>query len=81
MKKFLIILKKELLDCFRDKRSIVMMILPLLIFPLLLTFYNEQIESADESLAEQLVLATNDEAGIADVTHFLTLNDINVEIV
>lgn len=81
MKKFWVVLKKELLDCFRDKRSIVMMILPLLIFPLLLTFYNEQIESADESLAEQLILATNDEAGIEEVTDFLTFNDIKVEIV
>lgn len=81
MKKFWVVLKKELLDCFRDKRSLVMMILPLLIFPLLLTFYNEQIESADESLSEQLVLATNNEAGIAEVTDFLTFNDINVEVV
>ena len=81
MKKFWIVLKKELLDCFRDKRSIVMMILPLLIFPLLLTFYNEQIESADESLEEQLILATNDEAGIEEVTDFLTFNDIKVEII
>lgn len=81
MKMFWVVLKKELLDCFRDKRSIVMMILPLLIFPLLLTFYNEQIESADESLAEQLVLATNDEAEIEEVTNFLTINDIKVEIV
>lgn len=81
MKMFWVVLKKELLDCFRDKRSIVMMILPLLIFPLLLTFYNEHIESADESLAEQLILATNDEAGIEEVTDFLTFNDIKVEIV
>lgn len=81
MKKFWIVLKKELLDCFRDKRSLVMMILPLLIFPLLLTFYNDQIESADESLAEQLVLATNDEAAIEEVTDFLVLNDIKIEII
>ncbi len=81
MIKFWIVLKKELVDCFRDKRSLVMMILPLLIFPLLLTFYNEQIESANESLAEQLVLATNDEAGIAEVTDFLIFNDVNVEVV
>ncbi len=81
MKKLWIVLKKELLDCFRDRRSIVMMILPLLIFPLLLIFYNEQIEAADESLAEQLVLATNDEKGISEVTDFLSFNDIKVEIV
>lgn len=81
MKKFWIVLKKELVDCFRDRRSIVMMVLPLLIFPLLLTFYNEQIESADESLAEQLVLATNDENGIAEVTDFLAFNDIKIEII
>ena len=81
MKHFLIVLKKELLDCVRDRRSIVMMILPLLVFPLLLTFYNKQIESADESLAERLVLATNNKAGIKEVTDFLTFADIKVEIV
>ena len=81
MKKLLIVLKKELTDCLRDRRSIVMMVLPLLIFPLLLSFYNAQIESADESLAEQLVLATNDENGISEVTDFLSLNGIKVEIV
>lgn len=81
MKKFWVVLKKECLDCFRDKRSIVMMILPLLIFPLLLTVYNTQIESADKSLAEQLVLATNNEAGIEEVTNFLAFNDLKVEII
>ena len=81
MKKLLIVFKKELTDCLRDRRSIVMMVLPLLIFPLLLSFYNAQIESADESLAEQLVLATNDENGISEVTDFLSLNGIKVEIV
>ena len=81
MKKLLIVLKKELTDCLRDRRSIVMMVLPLLIFPLLLSFYNAQIESADESLAEQLVLATNDENGISEVTDSLSLNGIKVEIV
>ena len=81
MKQFWTVFKKELLDCFRDRRSIVMMILPLLIFPLLLTFYNKQIESADESLAEQLVLATNDERGIIEVIKFLHLNEINVDII
>ena len=81
MKKLIIVLKKELTDCLRDRRSIVMMVLPLLIFPLLLSFYNAQIESADESLAEQLVLATNDENGISEVTDFLSLNGIKVEIV
>ena len=81
MKKLLIVLKKELTDCLRDRRSIVMMVLPLLIFPLLLSFYNAQIESADESLAEQLVLATNEKSEISEVTDFLSLNGIKVEIV
>lgn len=80
MKKFLIVLRKELIDCFRDRRSILLMILPLLVFPLFLTFYNEQIDYADESLAKHLVLATNDEDGIAEVTKFLSINDIKVEV-
>ena len=80
MKKFLIVLKKELLDCFRDKRSVAMMLLPLLIFPLLLTFYNEQVETAEEKVVDKLIVATNNENDISEIIDILTANGTNVEI-
>ena len=81
MKSFLIILRKELLDCFRDKRSLLMMILPLFIFPLLLNVYNRQIASADESLSKQIILATNDESKIKEIAEIISLNGIDVDII
>ena len=80
MKKFWIVLRKELLDCFRDKRSIVMMLLPLLVFPLMLTFYNEQVKAADEKIMDKLVVATNSENDILELTDLLSANGTNVEI-
>lgn len=80
MKPFWTVLKKELLDCLRDRRSLVMMVLPLMIFPLLLTFYNNQIKSADESLSERLVLATESPDAIAEVTDFLQATGMAIDI-
>ncbi len=81
MKSFFVVLRKELLDCFRDKRSLVMMILPLFIFPLLLNIYNRQIASADENLSKQIILATNDESKIKEIAEIISLNGIDVVII
>ena len=81
MRNFCTVFKKELLDCFRDRRSLIMMVLPLMIFPLLLTFYNNQIKSADESLSERLVLATDNPNGIAEITDFLEASGTVVDII
>lgn len=80
MKKFSIIFIKEIRDCIRDRRSIVMMILPLLIFPLLLTGYNLQTIRADKNISEQLVLATNDNTTVPEITDVLESNNVNVKI-
>ena len=81
MKKFWIVLKKEVIDCFRDKRSMVMMLLPLLFFPLLLTFYNYQIESADKNISKKIVLSTNNEEEIVDFIDMLNVSGLNVEVI
>ena len=73
MKKYLIILKKELKDCFRDRRSIVMMILPLLMFPLLLTLTNQQMKTADDMMTTGFSIASNTEIEISDLTASLKM--------
>ena len=80
MKKFWIVLKKELKDCFRDKRSIAMMLLPLMVFPILLTFFNKQIESADESVVDCIVVACDNETEISEIVSLLSVNGTRVEI-
>lgn len=81
MKKFIIVLKKELIDCFRDKRSIFMMFLPIIIFPILLTFYNQQLKSVDQSTSRNITLATNDEKSIKDISSFLSSTGVYIQII
>ena len=81
MKKFKVVLKKELIDCFRDKRSILMMFLPIIIFPILLTFYNQQLNSANQSTSKNITLATNDENAVKDILTLLSSNGIYVKVI
>lgn len=80
MKQYLIILKKELVNYFRDKRSIMMMLIPLLIFPLLLYATNIQTKNAEESVADNIIISTNSQNEIADLISILNQSGIAVEI-
>lgn len=81
MKKYLVILKKELKDCFRDKRSLIMMLLPLLIFPILLSLTNQQMKTANDTVTNGFLIASNAESEIAELVETLRAADINVEAV
>ena len=80
MRKFWIVLKKELLDCFRDKRSIVMMLLPLLVYPVFLTVSNQQLTAADDTLATEITLATHNQSAIVEVVETLEASGLKVNI-
>ena len=81
MRGFLTVLRKELRDCFRDKRSIVMMLLPLFIFPVLLTLYNQQIKAVDESFEERLSLTSETPNAMGELVELLISNGIEVVFV
>lgn len=80
MKKYLVILKKELKSYFRDKRSIVMMLIPLLIFPVIIYASNQQTQSAENAIADCISISTTSKENIADLVSTLTLSGINVDI-
>ena len=80
MKKYLIILKKELTLYLRDRRSLVMMLLPLLIFPLVLYASNQEIKNAENAISESISIATNSTEELADFLSTLNTLGINVDI-
>ena len=81
MHNFMIVLKKELRDCFRDKRSLVMMLIPLLIYPLMFIAIDAQQTTADDTLAVEITFATNDEEMIAELVSALKATDLKVNVV
>lgn len=81
MKGIFIVLKKELIDCFRDKRSIFMTFFPMLIFPLSLSFYSYQIKSANERLANKVIVATDNQNEISTVIGALKDSGFDAEII
>lgn len=80
MKQYLVILKKEFLNYFRDKRSIIMMLIPLLFFPLVLYATNIQTQNAEDSIADYIAISTNSQNEIADLVSTLNQSGIRVEI-
>ena len=81
MRNFLIVLKKELLDCFRDRRSIAMMLMPLLIYPILLAVSNQQLIAADDSLSTEITLATYNETAIVELVYYLKAGGLEVNVI
>ena len=81
MKKYLIILKKELICCFRDKRSLLLMLLPMLIIPLMLYASNQVMKNAEISIAENISISTSSKEELADFIEMLNLSGINVSVV
>ena len=81
MKKYLIILKKELICCFRDKRSLLLMLVPILIIPLMLYASNQAIKNAEISIAENISISTSSKEELADFIEMLNLSGINVSVV
>ena len=75
-----IVLIKELKDCFRDKRSIVMMLLPILIFPMLFSFYNYQVNKAEKELTNEILIASSNKDNLSEVYGFLTSAGVKVTI-
>lgn len=81
MKKYLTILKKELKSYFRDRRSLVMMLLPILLFPLIIYASNQEIKSAENAIADSISIYTSSREEIADFVDTLNISGINVNIV
>lgn len=80
MRNFMIVLKKELRDFFRDKRSLVMMLIPILLFPLLLGFAKNQEDAADNTLATEITIATHNESAILDLVSGLEASGLKVNV-
>ena len=81
MKKYLIILKKELKVYLRDKRSLVAMLLPLLIIPLMLYASNQEIKNAENTVAKSISISTSSTEELADFISTLKLAEINVNAI
>ena len=80
MRNFWIVLKKELINCFRDRRSLIMMVLPLLIYPIFIVTTNQQMTAADNSLSTEITLATYNEAAIVELVDSLKAGGLEVHI-
>ena len=56
MSNFLTVLKKELLDIVRDKKTLVFtLILPILIYPLMFKFMSSSMEKAQNDVEKKLI--------------------------
>ena len=64
MRDFKLILKKEMLDIFRDKRSFVMLFVPVLIFPLMYMLMGTQLDK--EELKKNIPCIVEDAPGSID---------------
>lgn len=62
MKVFVTVLKKELTDAFRDTRSLVMILIPLLVFPLLFFELDRQISAAEKEVGHKITIAVTNAA-------------------
>lgn len=57
LRKLMIILKKELIDAFRDTRSLSMILLPVIVFPILFFALDRQINTAQNDIEESITIA------------------------
>ncbi len=80
MKSVKVVLKKELRDCFRDKRSIMMMLMPILIFPMLFSFYNYQVNQAEKALSNEILIASSNKDNLSELCEFLTSTGTKVTL-
>ncbi len=85
MKKVYFILKKELLCIVRDKKVVVAILMPLIVFPLIYIVLGIQIESGSELLKSDLPIAVigniskeEKKALVEDCFPNIKLNDINI---
>lgn len=60
MKNFWTVLRKEFLETFRDVRSLIMLFVPVLIFPLMFSFVGTQIDKAQEDVKKEIKIAVSD---------------------
>ena len=60
MKNFWTVLRKEFLETFRDMRSLIMLFVPVLIFPLMFSFVGTQIDRAQEDVKKEVKIAVSD---------------------
>lgn len=62
MSVFFTIFFKEIRETFRDIRSLIFMLLPVIVFPLLFSFVGMQIDNAKKEVSENYCVAVSDEA-------------------
>jgi sodium transport system permease protein len=78
-KKLMTILKKELIDAFRDTRSLVMILLPVFVFPILFFGLDRQINTAQNDIEDSITIAitqTQNASGVIDI--LLNSDHINI---
>lgn len=65
------VLKKELTDAIRDTRSLVMILIPLLVFPLLFCALDRQISSVEKEVSNKITIAVNNATDSFDATELV----------
>lgn len=58
---YFIVLKKEMLEILRDRRSMITLLMPIIMFPLLFSIINFQLKAAKKDDNEKTVLSITDE--------------------
>ena len=58
---YFIVLKKEMLEILRDRRSMITLLMPIIMFPLLFSIINFQLKAAKKDDSEKTVLSITDE--------------------
>lgn len=72
---FFTVLKKEMTDAIRDTRSLVMILIPLLVFPILFSALDRQISSAEEEVSHKITIAVNSAVDRSNATEVLDGGD------
>lgn len=81
MDKKITILKKELIDAFRDIRSLMMILLPVVVFPLLFYILDCQINTAQNDIEDSITIAITQLQGDFAIKDVLLSSDrINVVV-
>lgn len=72
VKNQLTILKKELIDAIRDTRSLMMILLPVIVFPVLFYVLDRQIDTAQNDIEDCITIAitqTQNASAVMDILH------------
>lgn len=71
MSVFFTVLKKELTDAIRDTRSLIMILIPLLVFPILFCVLDRQISSTEKKVDRSITIAVSSAEDLSDLSERL----------